>query len=136
MKNIVNERVKHRQNYRPFAPSVLREHVSDWFEIDVDSPYMSFVVRFKSEAAKKVPAVVHHDGTARLQTLTKRDNAWFYDFVKLWHQSSGIPMLLNTSFNDREPICETPQHALHCFKNTDIDALYFIDQGLLLTKRR
>jgi carbamoyltransferase len=136
MKNIVNERVKHRQNYRPFAPSVLREHVSDWFELDVDSPYMSFVVRFKPEAAKKVPAVVHHDGTARLQTLTKRDNAWFYDFVKLWHQSSGIPMLLNTSFNDREPICETPQHALHCFKNTDIDALYFIDQGLLLTKRR
>jgi len=135
MKNLVNERVKHRQHYRPFAPAILRECVSDWFEIDADSPYMSFVLKFKSSAALKVLAVVHRDGTARLQTLTKLDNAWFYDFVKMWYEFSGVPMLLNTSFNDREPICETPKHALHCFKNTDIDALYFINEGTLISKR-
>ena len=136
MKDLVNERVKHRQNYRPFAPAVLRECVSDWFELDADSPYMSFVLKFKPSAVKKVPAVVHFDSTARLQTLTQLDNGWFYDLVKLWYKTSNIPMLLNTSFNDREPICETPQHALHCFKNTDIDALYFVNQSIIVTKRR
>jgi len=134
MKQIVNDRVKHRQAYRPFAPSVLRECVTEWFTVDCDSPYMSFVLRFKQDKVKMVPAVVHSDGTARLQTLTADDNGWYYQFVRSWRDVSGVPMILNTSFNDREPICETPRHALTCFKNTDIDAVYFVDQQVVVIK--
>ena len=131
MKERVNERVKHRQSYRPFAPSVLREHVVDWFQRDASSPYMSFVLQLKPEKIALVPAIAHLDGSARVQTLTKADNDWYYDFVKLWHERSRVPMLLNTSFNDREPICETAEHAVRCFAQTDIDALYFPELGLM-----
>jgi len=134
MKDIINEKVKHRQWFRPFAPSILREKVSEWFEHDISSPYMSFVVPFKEEVRNKVPAVVHFDGTARLQTVTENDNKWYYDFLKIWEDVSGVPIVLNTSFNDREPIVETPEHALNCFLKTDIDYLYFADYDLLVSK--
>jgi len=135
MKDKINDRVKHRQWFRPFAPSVLREEVVNWFERDVESPYMSLVINFKESVRDKVPAVVHHDGTARLQTVSKNDNPWYYEFLQQWHKKSGVPILLNTSFNDREPICETPLHALDCFLRTDIDYLYFPDFGLLVQKK-
>jgi len=134
MKDTINFKVKHREWYRPFAPSILREEVSKWFERDFDSPYMSLVGKFKKAVRRLVPAVVHFDGSARLQTVTEKDNFWYYNFIKKWNEKTGVPILLNTSFNDREPICETPEHAVKCFLKTDIDALYFFEESLLITK--
>jgi carbamoyltransferase len=134
MKDIINDKVKHREWFRPFAPSILREDVKDWFEKDIDSPYMSFVIPFKKEVRNKVPAVVHFDGTGRLQTVTKKDNPWYYNFLKKFKEKTGVPILLNTSFNNQEPIVETPEHALNCFMNTKIDYLYFRDFKILINK--
>jgi carbamoyltransferase len=134
MKDIINEKVKHRQWFRPFAPSITREDVKDWFEKDIDSPYMTAVIKFKEEMRDKVPAVVHTDGTARLQTVTKNDNEWYYNFIKKFQKKTGVPILLNTSFNDREPIVETPDHAINCFLRTNIDYLYFREYGILVSK--
>ena len=134
MKDIINEKVKHRQWFRPFAPSITREDVRDWFQKDVDSPYMTAVIKFKKEVRDKVPAVVHFDGTARLQTVTKNDNEWYYGFIKKFQKKTGVPIVLNTSFNDREPIVETPEHAINCFLRTNIDYLYFREYGILVSK--
>ena len=135
MKSLINKKVKHRQWYRPFAPSILREDVDKWFIRDIDSPYMSFVLPFKEEVKNKIPAVVHLDGTGRLQTVTKESNNWYYNFIKKWKNKTGVPILLNTSFNDREPIVETPKHAINCFMGTDIDYLYFSDYNILVSKK-
>lgn len=135
IKDIINQKVKHRQWYRPFAPSILKEDVNDWFVRDVNSPYMSAVIHFKDNVKHLVPAVVHFDGTGRLQTVTRNNNKWFYDFITKFKNLTSIPILLNTSFNDREPIVETPDHAINCFLNTDIDYLYFYDYGLLISKK-
>ena len=135
MKNLINEKVKHRQWFRPFAPSILREDVKDWFVRDIDSPYMGIVLPFKEEVKDKVPAVVHLDGTGRLQTVTEKNNKWYYNFIKKWKEKTGIPILLNTSFNDREPIVEAPEHAINCFIGTDIDYLYFSDYNILVKKK-
>tara|TARA_R110002012_G_scaffold234930_1_gene408615 strand:- start:19569 stop:21113 length:1545 start_codon:yes stop_codon:yes gene_type:complete len=136
MKDIINEKVKHRQWFRPFAPSILREEVSNWFKKDASSPYMSFVLEFKDEVRDKVPAVVHFNGTARLQTVTEKDNKWYYNFIKKFKEKTGVPILLNTSFNDREPIVETPEHAINCFLGTRIDYLYFSDYNILVKGKK
>tara|TARA_A100001201_G_scaffold125079_1_gene109295 strand:+ start:9026 stop:10552 length:1527 start_codon:yes stop_codon:yes gene_type:complete len=135
MKDLINEKVKHRQSFRPFAPSILREKVTDWFVRDVDSPYMQFVIKFKEDKKKEVPAVVHFDGTARLQTVTENDNKWYYNFIKKFENRTKVPILLNTSFNDREPIVETPEHAINCFLKTNIDYLYFSQFNILVSKK-
>ena len=135
MKDIINEKVKHRQWFRPFAPSVLRDYVKNWFIHDVDSPYMNVAMKFKKGMSKKVPAVVHFDDTARLQTVSKEDNEWYYNFIDNFRKKTGVPIILNTSFNDREPIVETPEHALDCFLRTNIDYLYFRDYGILVNKK-
>tara|TARA_B100000902_G_C27321075_1_gene924510 strand:- start:3847 stop:5448 length:1602 start_codon:yes stop_codon:yes gene_type:complete len=134
MKDKINERVKHRQWYRPFAPSILREEVKNWFDKDIDSPYMSFCLKFKEDKKDKVPAVIHFDDTARLQTVSDKDNKWYHGFISKWFRKSGVPIVLNTSFNDREPIVETPKHAINCYMGTNIDYLYFFDFGLLIHK--
>ena len=134
-KDIVNERVKHRQWFRPFAPSILREDVKDWFERDIGSPYMSFVIPLKESMKDKVPAIVHFDGSARLQTVTREDNEWYHDFISKFKEKTGVPILLNTSFNDREPIVETPEHAIKCFMGTDIDYLYFREHKILVERK-
>ena len=136
MKDIINEKVKHRQWFRPFAPSIIREEVKNWFEMDIDSPYMTTVLNFKEEVKDKVPAVVHHDGSGRLQTVTKNDNEWYYGLIKKFQEKTGVPILLNTSFNDREPIVETPFHAINCFLRTNIDYLYFYDANILVKKNK
>ena len=136
MKDIINEKVKHRQWFRPFAPSILREDVKDWFIRDVDSPYMTTVLKFKKSVRNKVPAVVHLDGTGRLQTVTENDNKWYHGFINKFKEKTGVPIVLNTSFNDREPIVETPEHAINCFLGTDIDYLYFRDYGILIKKSK
>ena len=110
--------------------------VKNWFEKDIDSPYMNFAVKFKEEMAKKVPAVVHLDGTGRIQTVTENDNSWYYNFIKKWNKISSVPILLNTSFNDREPIVETPEHAINCFMGTNIDYLYFRDYNILVKRNQ
>ena len=134
MKDVINEKVKHREWFRPFAPSVMRDHVKDWFVRDVDSPYMTKVIKFKDSVVQQVPAVAHHDNSARLQTVTRKDNPWYYGLIEKFYQKTGVPIVLNTSFNDREPIVELPEHALDCFLNTNIDYLYFADPGLLVEK--
>ena len=131
IKDIINKKVKHRQWFRPFAPSILREEVKNWFVYDIDSPYMNFAIPFKDSVKEKVPAVVHYDGTVRLQTVTENDNKWYYNLIKKFQDKTDIPILLNTSFNDREPIVETPEDAVNCFLKTDIDYLYFYEFGIL-----
>ena len=135
MKDIVNDRVKHRQWFRPFAPSVLEEYAHEWFENYIPSPYMSFVSRFKEGCGEKVPAVAHFDGTARTQSVTSESNPWYHGFISMFREKTGIPMILNTSFNDREPIVETPGDAVNCFSKTNIDYLYFFDYDILVKKK-
>ena len=134
MKDMINEKVKHRQWFRPFAPVILRDDVKDWFVNDVDSPYMNIISLFKEDKKSKVPAVVHHDGTGRFQSVKESDNFWLYNFLTKWKEKSGVPILLNTSFNDREPIVETPENAINCFLKTEIDYLYFPEHEIIVEK--
>jgi len=134
MKDIINDKVKHRQWFRPFAPSIMRDEVKNWFTHDVGSPYMSVALKFKDGMSKKVPAVVHNDDTARFQSVKEEDNKWYYNFIKKFKEKTGVPIVLNTSFNDREPIVETPEHAINCFLRTNIDYLYFREHGILIKK--
>lgn len=135
MKDKINEKVKKRAWYRPFAPSILREEVTQWFERDIDSPYMSHVVKFIPRQGERVPAVLHFDGTGRLQTVTEKHNPWYYSFIKRFQQKTGVPILLDTSYNCAEPIVETPKNAVDCFLSTDIDYLYFVDDGMLVSRK-
>lgn len=134
MKKIINEKVKHRQWFRPVAPSILEEDISDWFADPQLSPYMSFAIEVKKEMRDKVPAIVHFDGTARLQTVNKKISPWYHGFISKWKKLSGVPILVNTSFNDSEPIVETPYDAIKCFLRTEIDCIYFFDYGILVEK--
>jgi carbamoyltransferase len=135
IKNIINEKVKHRRWYRPFAPSILESEVREWFKVYQESPYMQFVLNFKDEKKHLVPAVVHQDGTARLQTVRPEDNEWYHGFLTKWYQKSGVPIILNTSFNDREPICENVEHSVKCFLGTNIDYLFFPEYSLILRRK-
>ena len=130
-KDELNARVKKREAFRPFAPAILREAAADWFDLacgNDDSPFMMRVSSFKAARRAAVPAVVHVDGSGRLQTVSKRDNALFYDLIAECGRRSGVPMLLNTSFNGKdEPIVETPQHALRTMLATGLDACVFSD---------
>jgi carbamoyltransferase len=128
----INEQIKHRQWYRPFAPAVLQDRVTDVFGQDVDSPYMSVALPVVESWREKVPAVLHRDGTARLQTVSPELNPFFHAIIQEFHARSGVPLVLNTSFNDREPIVETPEDAMHCFLQSGLDALYM--EGFLVRR--
>ncbi len=132
MKDHVNSRVKFREPFRPFAPAVLLEHTRDWFEIadgPAESPFMLRVMPFRHDRKCLVPALVHADGTGRVQTLTREANGLFYELVRRFHARSGVPMLLNTSFNVAgEPIVETPTDALWCLLLTGLDACVIGDR--------
>ena len=135
MKDHLNNRVKHRQPFRPFAPIVLYERAGEIFEGDEDSPFMLLAKRVRPEWKDKIPAVVHVDGTARVQTVRREHNARLYGLLKEFDALTGIPVLLNTSFNVKgEPIVETPQDALECFLATGIDYLAIHD--MLIAKGR
>lgn len=123
MKEILNLKIKRRESFRPFAPSVLREHVSDWFESDQDVPFMMKVLQIKKAKRSEIPAVTHIDGSGRLQTVTRDGNATYYELISRFYQKTGVPMLLNTSFNENEPIVCQPQEALACFLRTRMDVL-------------
>lgn len=123
MKAIINAKIKRRESFRPFAPSVLAENVKDYFEQDVYSPFMMHVVKFKPEWRDKLPAVVHQDGTGRLQSVSREFNQRYYDLISAFKKVSGVGILLNTSFNENEPVVDTPAQALDCYLRTDMDAL-------------
>jgi carbamoyltransferase len=128
MAALLNERVKHREGFRPFAPSVLVEHASDWFELEEPSPYMLRVVPVRPERRRYIPAVVHVDGTARVQTVDHRENPSFYRLILDFFRETDVPLLLNTSFNVAgKPIVETPRAALKCFLGSEIDVLVLND---------
>ncbi len=123
MKDILNNKIKCREPFRPFAPSILREAVSDWFETDDDVPFMEKVLTIRSERRKSIPAVTHVDGTGRLQTVERHQNPVFYRLIESFNALTGVPMLLNTSFNQSEPIVCTVAEAIDCFVRTRMDML-------------
>ena len=122
MKDILNEKIKHRESFRPFAPSILEEFVSDYFEINVPSPYMLFVAKIRKP--KKIPAVTHVDGTGRLQSVSKDVNSLYYDLINEFYKITGVPVIINTSMNVMgEPIVNTPEQAYQMILKTDMDYL-------------
>ena len=128
MKDILNSRVKHRQAFRPFAPIVLAERMKDVFEGEEDSPFMLIAKPVRPEWRDKIPAIVHVDGTARVQTVREATNPMLYRLLKEFEALTGVPVLINTSFNIKgEPIVETPEDAVACFLNTGIDNLILHD---------
>jgi carbamoyltransferase len=127
MKDILNLKIKRRESFRPFAPSVLREAVADWFTLDGDVPFMMQVYPIREEKRSLIPAVTHVDGTGRLQTVTEADNGRYYHLIRAFQEKSGVPMVLNTSFNENEPIVCTPAQALDCFLRTRMDVLVLGD---------
>ena len=132
MKEIINKKIKKRESFRPFAPSVLREDVAKLFEQNIDSPFMMHVVKFKEEFRNTFPAVTHVDGTGRLQTVDKENNALYYQLIKAVKKRKGFGIILNTSFNENEPGVETPEQAIACFSRTDMDVL--IIGNFIITK--
>jgi carbamoyltransferase len=126
-KELLNEKIKRRENFRPFAPSILKEYVPEYFEKTDDVPYMEKVFRVKEEKRKLIPAVTHTDGTGRLQTVSKEINLDYYLLIEAFRHQTGIPILLNTSFNENEPIVNSPAEALDCFLRTDMDMLVLED---------
>ena len=123
MKDILNIKIKRRESFRPFAPSILREHVKDWFANDDEVPFMMKVYQIKHEKRNEIPAVTHVDGSGRLQTVYKDTNDKYYNLIKEFYNITNIPILLNTSFNENEPIVSSPQEALDCFLRTKMDIL-------------
>ena len=123
MKEILNTKIKRRESFRPFSPAILRQHVSEWFEIDDDVPFMMKVFPVREERRKEIPAVTHIDGSGRLQTVTKKQNLMFYRLIESFHAITGVPILLNTSFNENEPIVKSVDEALDCFLRTGLDIL-------------
>jgi carbamoyltransferase len=123
MRDIINLRIKFREKFRPFAPSILEEHVSDWFEIDEPTPYMEKVFPIRPEKRSQIPAVTHVDGSGRLQTVSKQTNPLYHALISRFHEKTGVPIVLNTSLNESEPIVRTPAEAIDCFLRTDMDAL-------------
>jgi carbamoyltransferase len=127
MKNILNLKIKRRESFRPFAPSILREHVKDWFETDYDVPFMLQVFQILERRRSEIPAVTHVNGSGRLQTITEAQNGRYYRLIKAFGEKTGVPILLNTSFNENEPIVCSPQEALDCFLRTEMDVLVLGD---------
>ncbi len=121
MKDILNLKIKRRESFRPFAPSILREAVAEWFETDYDVPFMLQVYQIRSEKRKEIPAVTHVNGSGRLQTVTEAQNPLYYRLIKSFEARTGVPIVLNTSFNENEPVVCKPEEALECFLRTKMD---------------
>jgi carbamoyltransferase len=127
MKAILNAKIKRRESFRPFAPSILEEEVSDWFEERDAVPFMMQVFQIRAEQRARVPAVTHVDGSGRLQTVCRNTNPRYHGLIAAFRDRTGIPMVLNTSFNENEPVVCTPGEALDCFLRTDMDVLVLGD---------
>ena len=154
MQKSLNLKVKYRESFRPFAPSILKEDLTDWFDLDVESPYMLIVAdvlnKRKIEMSQdqkelfgikklnvkrsEIPAVTHVDYSARIQTVSKETNKTFYDLILKFKEKTGCPIIINTSFNIRgEPIVNTPKEAFNCFMGTELD--YLIIGNCILDKK-
>jgi len=127
MKDILNLKIKRRESFRPFAPSILRESVSDWFETDDDVPFMMQVFPIRAERRAAIPAVTHVDGSGRLQTVYRETNPRYYKLIEAFRDITGVPLVLNTSFNENEPVVCKPEEALACFLRTRMDILVLGD---------
>ena len=122
MKDIINARVKFRESFRPFAPSVLWEHQREYFDLEIPSPYMLMVADIWPRMREKIPAVTHVDGTGRIQTVMKDMNPKYYKLIEKFYEITGVPVVLDTSFNVKgEPIVETPGDAIRCFLGSNFD---------------
>ena len=122
-KEILNLKIKRRESFRPFAPSILKEYVSEYFDATGESPFMEKVFPVKKEKQSLIPAVTHVDGTGRLQTVDALISPRYYALIDAFRKKTGIPILLNTSFNENEPIVNTPAEALDCYLRTNMDML-------------
>lgn len=123
VRDTINRRVKFREPFRPFAPSVLEEQAGAFFEIDQPDPFMTMAPRVRPAAAPRIPAAVHVDGTARIQTISRAANSRYHALIERFGQITGVPVLLNTSFNKQEPIVTRPEEAISCFLRTDMEVL-------------
>lgn len=136
MRDILNQKVKHREDFRPFAPSVLAEHAEEWFEIgglSASHEFMLFACPVKPDKRDLIPAVIHKDGSARVQIVSRKLNPRFHELISAFHAKTGVPIVVNTSFNDSEPIVCTPNDAIVTFRKSGIDAL-FMDDVFLTAK--
>jgi len=131
-KDLLNAKIKRRESFRPFAPSILKEFVNDYFEINDSVPFMEKVFPIRSEKHKLIPAVTHIDGTGRLQTVDKNHSPKYYELINEFYKLTNIPILLNTSFNENEPIVNIPEHALDCYLRTSMDVLVL--ENCLITR--
>lgn len=122
-KELLNSKIKKRESFRPFAPSILREYVKEYFETDGDVYFMEKVFKIKENKRTQVPAVTHVDGTGRLQTVHREISPKYYALIDKFREITGLPLLLNTSFNENEPIVNTPREAIECFLRTEMDVL-------------
>jgi carbamoyltransferase len=123
MRDIINLRIKFREKFRPFAPSILEEYVAEWFELNEHAPYMEKVLPIRIEKRALVPAVTHVDGSGRLQSVSKRTNPRYHALITRFHERTGVPIILNTSLNENEPVVRIPREAIACFLRTDMDVL-------------
>ncbi len=123
MKDLINQKIKRREPFRPFAPSILAEAVAEYFEQAVESPFMMHVVKIRPEHRAALAAVCHEDATGRLHTVKRSQNPLYYDLIAAFARKSGVPVVLNTSFNENEPIVDTPEQAVDCFVRNDLDVL-------------
>jgi carbamoyltransferase len=127
MKEILNRRIKHREIFRPFAPSILAEATGEWFERSHPSPFMTLAYAVRPEKRALIPAPTHVDGTGRLQTVTREANPRYHALISAFRDLTAVPVVLNTSFNDNEPIVCRPEEAIDCFLRTQMDALVLGD---------
>jgi carbamoyltransferase len=133
MVEYINSEIKHREWYRPFAPAVLYDHQQEIFDLDYFSPYMLLTTNVKNDWSKAIPAVTHYDGTSRVQSVSKEINPAFYGLISAFYRKSGIPILLNTSFNGKgEPMVETPEDAINTLLSTQLYAV--VINNFLVTK--
>jgi carbamoyltransferase len=123
MKDLINARVKHREAFRPFAPAVLVEHVSEYFDLEQPDPFMTMAPKVRADKVDLIPAAVHVDGTGRLQTVDRENNPRYYAVIEEYAKLTGIPVVLNTSFNRQEPVVNGPEDAISCYLRTDMDVL-------------
>jgi carbamoyltransferase len=122
-KDLLNAKIKRRESFRPFAPSILKEYVAEYFEEVDEEPIMEKVFPIRTEKRASVPAITHVDGTGRLQTVDKNITPRYYNLIEAFRKKTGVPILLNTSFNENEPIVNSPEHALECYLRTNMDML-------------
>jgi carbamoyltransferase len=123
MKATLNARIKNREPFRPFAPVILAEKLSTCFQGDHEVPFMIVVFKVRPEWKERLSAITHEDGTGRVQSVTRAQNRLYYELIEAFERKSGIPVVLNTSFNENEPIVHTPEQAIDCFARTRMDAL-------------